>query len=174
MSHHPYLSDMRTNKMTDSMVWATVTTESRSTLVFINYGVEINAEHYLKKVSKGALKPWVTKYYGKKSWKFQQDSALYYKGNEAQQWLENNVPRFISASQWTNGQWINWPLENHNRCRRWSYRINRNIFLNWMSLRTLFCIFNKTEKNDKFTAFYIYIFFLLALYIKNNKYASVK
>lgn len=82
------------------MVWAAVTADGRSPLVFIERGVKINAEYYREKVLEGALKPWATKHFGRRRWTFQQDSAPSHKARVNQEWLKNNIPNFITTLQW--------------------------------------------------------------------------
>lgn len=82
------------------MVWAAVTADGRSPLVFIDRGVKINAEYYRENILEGALKPWARKHFGRRPWTFQQDSAPSHSARVNQEWLKNNVPRFISTAQW--------------------------------------------------------------------------
>lgn len=82
------------------MVWAAVSAENRSRLVFIDQGVKVNQDIYLQKVLKDVLVPWATKTYGNRAWTFQQDSAPSHKARKVQQFLRNSVPGFISSQQW--------------------------------------------------------------------------
>lgn len=82
------------------MVWAAVTSDGRFPLVFLDRGVKVNAQIYRELVLEGALKPWARKHFGRKRWTFQQDSAPSHKARVSQDWLKNNVPSFISSSQW--------------------------------------------------------------------------
>lgn len=82
------------------MVWGAVTADGRSPLVFIEHGVKINAQIYQETILEGALKPWADKHFGRRPWTFQQDSAPSHKARINQEWLKNNVPCFISSSQW--------------------------------------------------------------------------
>lgn len=82
------------------MVWAAITADGRSPLVFIDRGVKINAEFYRKNILEGALKPWARKHFGRRPWTFQQDSAPSHSARATQEWLKNEVPRFISTEQW--------------------------------------------------------------------------
>ena len=58
-----------------AMVWAAITADGRSPLVFIDLGVKINAGYYRENMLAGALKPWARKHFGHRPWAFQQDSA---------------------------------------------------------------------------------------------------
>lgn len=82
------------------MVWAAVTADGRSPLVFIDRGVKINAEYYRENVLKAVLKPWADKHFGRRPWTFQQDSAPSHSARVNQEWLKKEVPRFISTAQW--------------------------------------------------------------------------
>lgn len=82
------------------MVWAAVTADGRSPLVFIDRGVKINAEYYRENVLKTVLKPWADKHFGRRPWTFQQDSAPAHSARVNQEWLKKEVPRFISTAQW--------------------------------------------------------------------------
>lgn len=90
----------RTQKPAMVMVWAAVTADGRSPLVFIDRGVKINAENYRENILEGALKPWARKHFGRRPWTFQQDSAPSHSARVNQEWLKNEVPRFISSAQW--------------------------------------------------------------------------
>lgn len=90
----------RTQAPPSVMVWAAVTADGRSPLVFLNRGVKVNANIYREYVLEGALKPWATKHFGEREWTFQQDSAPSHKARANQEWMQENVPHFISAEQW--------------------------------------------------------------------------
>ena len=55
------------------MVWAAITADGRSPLVFIDRAV-INVD-YRENMLEGALKPWARKHFGHRRWTFQQYSA---------------------------------------------------------------------------------------------------
>lgn len=82
------------------MVWAAVTADGRSPITFIEPGVKVNATYYREKVLEAALKPWARKQFGLRPWTFQQDSAPAHKARVNQEWLKNNVPNFISHTEW--------------------------------------------------------------------------
>lgn len=90
----------RTQAPPTVMVWAAVTADGRSPLVFIDRGVKINAEYYRENVLKAVLKPWADKHFGRRPWTFQQDSAPSHSARVNQEWLKKEVPRFISTAQW--------------------------------------------------------------------------
>lgn len=82
------------------MVWAGVTAEGRTPLVFIEQGVKVNQEVYREKVLNDALLPWARKQFGSRPWTFQQDSAPSHKARATQQFLRDSVPRLISSQEW--------------------------------------------------------------------------
>lgn len=82
------------------MVWAAITTDGRTPLVFLDRGIRINATVYRETVLEAVLKPWANKHFGRRPWTFQQDSAPAHKARVNQEWLRNNVPHFISSSEW--------------------------------------------------------------------------
>ena len=82
------------------MVWAAITADGRSPLVFLDRGVKINWAVYRRTVLKAVLKPWADKHFGRRPWTFQQDSAPSHKARVNQEWLKNNVPHFISSTEW--------------------------------------------------------------------------
>jgi transposase len=82
------------------MVWAAVTANGRSPLVFIDQGVKVNQEVYRQKVLIDGLIPWARKQFGTNHWTFQQDSAPSHKARLTQQFLRENVPQLISSQQW--------------------------------------------------------------------------
>lgn len=90
----------RSNFPSQVMVWAAVTADGRSPVVFIEPGVKVNATYYRENILEGALEPWARKHFGRKEWTFQQDSAPSHKARINQEWLKNHVPRFISSTQW--------------------------------------------------------------------------
>ena len=82
------------------MVWAAITADGRSPLVLIDRGIRINAEYYRENILEGVLKPWARKHFGRRPWTFEQDSAPLHSARATQEWLQNEVPRFISSAQW--------------------------------------------------------------------------
>lgn len=82
------------------MVWAAATANGRSPIVFIDPGVKVNATYYREKVLEAALKPWAREQFRLRPWTFQQDSAPAHKARVNQDWLKNNVPNFISHTEW--------------------------------------------------------------------------
>ena len=82
------------------MVWAGITANGRTPLVFVEQGVKINAQIYKETILEDCLKPWAQNHFGRRHWVLQQDSAPAHKANLTQNWLKDNIPEFISASEW--------------------------------------------------------------------------
>ncbi|VDP60036.1 unnamed protein product [Heligmosomoides polygyrus] len=81
------------------MVWGAVTSDGRTPSVFVDAGVKINKEVYLKLVLKKVLKPWSTSHFGDKPWCFQQCSAPAHKASVAHQWCQRELPHFIDHEE---------------------------------------------------------------------------
>lgn len=90
----------RRQKPASVMVWAGVTENGRTPLVFVPAGVKINATTYQELVLEACVKPWAAKNFKKDRWVFQQDSAPAHKAKTTQRWLQENVPAFISTTDW--------------------------------------------------------------------------
>ena len=82
------------------MVWAAVTADGKSPLLFVDEGVKLNQENYRTSILESALLPWARKHFKKRRWSFQQDSAPAHGAKKTQEWLAENVPAFISKEEW--------------------------------------------------------------------------
>lgn len=85
------------------MVWAAITENGRSPLIFMPMGrneVKINQHIYRENVLEAGLLPWAREHFGSKRWTFQQDSAPSHKAKGTQNWLKKNVPAFIPHELW--------------------------------------------------------------------------
>jgi transposase len=82
------------------MVWAAISEESRSNLVFVEPGVKINADYYKKSILEAALIPWAKKTFLDKPFTFQQDGAPAHSAKVCQAWCRSNLPGFIDKDQW--------------------------------------------------------------------------
>ena len=80
------------------MVWAAVTANGRSLLVFIDHALKINAKYFWEDVLKIVLKLWAAKHFSRRPYTFQQDSAPAHSAQVNQEWLRKEVPRFISTA----------------------------------------------------------------------------
>lgn len=82
------------------MVWAAVTADGKSPLVFVDKGVKLNQENYRTSILESALLPWAQNHFKNRRWSFQQDSAPAHGAKKTQEWLAENVPSFISKEEW--------------------------------------------------------------------------
>lgn len=78
------------------MVWAAVTANGRSPLVFLPNGIKVNAQLYRERVLEPVLKPWAHKHFNGEPYTFQQDSAPSHKARDTQEWLkkQRSEPHF--------------------------------------------------------------------------------
>lgn len=89
-SHHP----------ASIMVWAGVSIKGKAPLHFVDPGVKMDAKYYQEEVLEKIVRPLNDSLFDGEDWTFQQDSAPSHRAKSTQMWLENNVPEFISATQW--------------------------------------------------------------------------
>ena len=82
------------------MVWASITADGLSPLIFIDRGIKIYAEYYRKNNLKTVLKPWADKHFLRRPWTFQQNWAAPHSADVNQEWLKKKVPLFIYTAQW--------------------------------------------------------------------------
>lgn len=82
------------------MVWAGICASGKTPLIFVDPGVKINKNYYLREILQDVLKPWARRHFGRREWVFQQDSAPAHKAREVQGWCQENFPDFITAQEW--------------------------------------------------------------------------
>ena len=82
------------------MVWWGVSYEGTTELHFCEKGVKTSAKVYQETVLERLVKNLNNTLFHGQNWSFQQDSAPAHKARTTQQWLETNVPDFISTSDW--------------------------------------------------------------------------
>ena len=99
------------------MVWWGVSFDGTTKLHFCNQGVKTRAKNYQEDILEKVVKPLSDTLFAGKHWVFQQDSAPAHKARTTQQWLEENVPEFIKASDWPSGS----PDLNPLDYRLWSH-----------------------------------------------------
>lgn len=99
------------------MVWWGVSYEGTTKIHFCQQGVKTRANNYQEDILEHVVKPLSDTLFAGKHWVFQQDSAPAHKARTTQQWLEENVPEFIKASDWPSGS----PDLNPLDYRLWSH-----------------------------------------------------
>ncbi len=62
-------------KIQPVMVWAAMSMEAKSLLVFVEPGVKITSQYDMNRILKDTLLPWADSLYGKNNWSFTQDGA---------------------------------------------------------------------------------------------------
>lgn len=90
----------RTQAPASVMVWAGVTADGRTPLVFIPQGVKVNSEIYREQVLQEAFLPWVKNHFKNRPYTFQQDSAPSHTARATKDWFRANGIRFITPEEW--------------------------------------------------------------------------
>lgn len=85
------------------MVWWGVSYDGVTSLHFCEKGVKTSAKVYQTTVLENVVKPLSQTMFANKHWTFQQDSAPAHKAKTTQEWLKNNLPKFISPNDWPTG-----------------------------------------------------------------------
>lgn len=99
-THADVLTATRRQKSASVMVWAGITRDGRTPLVFVPEGVKINQNTYRELVLQNVVEPWARHHFGSRGWVFQQDSAPAHKAKKTQLWIAEHFPGFISSSEW--------------------------------------------------------------------------
>ena len=89
----------RIQKPLSVMVWAGITSTSKTPLIFIEDGVKINQVVYRQMLDDSVL-PWANATFGASNWIFQQDSAPSHRAELTQKWIQEHFPSFITAKEW--------------------------------------------------------------------------
>ena len=82
------------------MVWAGVSAKGRTPLVFIPPGVKVNAVKYQELVLNPIVKGLGKTMFNDRPFLFQQDGAPAHTAKVNQEWLNENIPDFISKEEW--------------------------------------------------------------------------
>jgi inhibitor of nuclear factor kappa-B kinase subunit alpha len=90
----------RSQKPKSVMVWAGVTSNGKTPLIFVEEGVKINQKIYQEQILESKLLPWAQGHFKEENWAFQQDSAPAHKARITQDWISANFPDFISSQEW--------------------------------------------------------------------------
>ncbi|CAJ0597199.1 unnamed protein product [Cylicocyclus nassatus] len=67
---------------------------------FVDPGVKIDKDYYLKTILEDALLPWANSHFTRHPWTFQQNSAPAHKAKVVQAWCKSELPDFIQAEEW--------------------------------------------------------------------------
>uniref|UniRef100_A0A914EKN8 Tc1-like transposase DDE domain-containing protein n=1 Tax=Acrobeloides nanus TaxID=290746 RepID=A0A914EKN8_9BILA len=89
------------------MVWAAITSDGKSPLVFVEPDLKVKSRYYREQILNRVPLPWARRYFGRRHWCFQQDGAPSHKAEEVQNWIRDNFSDFISVniSKKRPGQW---------------------------------------------------------------------
>jgi hypothetical protein len=82
------------------MVWAAVSKEGKSPLVFVSPGAKVNTTYYVDCILKQGLLPWAKALYGRKAWTFVQDGAPSHTSKITQKFCLDNFPAFLTKLDW--------------------------------------------------------------------------
>lgn len=96
---NPHKSVSHSLHPTSVMVFAGITYDGKTPLIFVPAGVKIKANNYLD-VLKNEVLPWSKKHFGRKRWVYQQDGAPAHKAGSVQDWCDKNFPDFIGFNEW--------------------------------------------------------------------------
>ncbi|EYC39473.1 hypothetical protein Y032_0655g1201 [Ancylostoma ceylanicum] len=81
------------------MVFAGITADGKTPLIFVPQGIKINSSNYLA-ILKEEFYRWAQKHSGSRHFVFQQDGAPSHKAAVVQDWCRQNFPGFISFGEW--------------------------------------------------------------------------
>ncbi|KAI6652482.1 MhmaT1 transposase [Oopsacas minuta] len=82
------------------MVWAGISSVGRKLLVFVPFGVKINAATCKELILEPFVKDLGKTMFENGSFAFQQDGAAAHKAKSTQEWLGVNIPHFITKVEW--------------------------------------------------------------------------
>jgi inhibitor of nuclear factor kappa-B kinase subunit alpha len=90
----------RTSHPASVMVWAGVSMNGKTDLVFVDKGIKIKSQNYIDDILEPHLIPCGEQLFGNGRWCFQQDSAPAHSAKVTQLWCSTNLPDFIATSDW--------------------------------------------------------------------------
>lgn len=91
---------LRVKSPSSVMVWAGVTANGKTPLVFIEKGVKINASYYQKSIIKAVLEPWAKLHFKGEDWTLQQDWAPAHKAKGSIALCKKLFPKIWDRELW--------------------------------------------------------------------------
>lgn len=82
------------------MVWGGICASGKTPLIFVEKGVKLNKENYLRDILQSVVLPWSQQHFENQFWTFQQDSAPSHGAKIVQQWCQANFSDIITAQEW--------------------------------------------------------------------------
>ena len=82
------------------MFWGGNCATGKTLLIFVDVGVKVNQNVYLRDILEAVALPWSNEHFGDQQWTFQQDSAPAHRPKTVQQWCVSHFLGFISARKW--------------------------------------------------------------------------
>ncbi|XGW24093.1 hypothetical protein V3C99_005923 [Haemonchus contortus] len=80
-------------------VFAGMTVEAKTPLIFVPQGEEVNGEAYLG-IFKNQVLPWAREHFVRSEWTFQQDVAPGHKSRNVQEFCRGAFPDFLAFDEW--------------------------------------------------------------------------
>ncbi|PIC23776.1 hypothetical protein B9Z55_017354 [Caenorhabditis nigoni] len=129
----------RTSHPVSVMVFAGVTANGKTPLVFVDLGAKINKEYYIKRILEDEVLPWSQAHFGNQHWVFQQDGAPAHRAKITQEWCKTHFPDFIQAQNWPASS----PDLNPMDYSVWGYLTQKVSTRNYPNLNSLKCALQK-------------------------------
>ncbi|VDO70927.1 unnamed protein product [Haemonchus placei] len=82
------------------MVLGAITSNGKTSLIFLEKGVKVDSKTYLKGMLEKELLPRAESHFGNRTWTYQQGSAPAHRYNVVQGWCATHFPDFISSDDW--------------------------------------------------------------------------
>uniref|UniRef100_A0A7I4YUP3 DDE_3 domain-containing protein n=1 Tax=Haemonchus contortus TaxID=6289 RepID=A0A7I4YUP3_HAECO len=81
------------------MVFAGISAEAKTPLIFVPQEVKVNGKAYLE-ILKDQVWPWAREHVGHSKWTFQQDGAPGHKSRNVQEFCRGAFPDFLAFDEW--------------------------------------------------------------------------